>query len=127
MSQTNAFQVERLGQTILVTPIRDLLEFEIDALLTCDPGGAIELLESQQAKNVIIDCRNLRCCCSSGIAVFIRLGKRSQAHRGRMAFCNVSHSMQTILEVTNLTTLWPIFASMSDAIAYVEEDATTKA
>jgi ABC-type transporter Mla MlaB component len=121
MSQTNAFQVEQIGLTILVTPTRNLMEFEIDGLLNCDPGGAIELLESQRARSVIIDCRNLCRCCSSGIAVFVRLGKRSQTQRGRMAFCNVSHPIRSILEITNLTTMWPVFASMADAIAYVEE------
>ncbi len=120
MSQINAFQVEQIGLTILVTPTRNLLEFEIDDLLNCDPGGAIEILESERARNVIIDCRNLCRCCSSGIAVFIRLGKRSQAQRGRMAFCHVLHPIHNMLELTNLTALWPVFASMADAIAYVE-------
>jgi hypothetical protein len=123
MSESPFFQVERAGQTIVVTPLVDLFELNSDELLNCDPGGAIWLLESQQASNVVIDCRRLVRCCSSGIAVFIRLGKRTLAHHGRMALCNQSVRMRQVYYVLNLTTLWPTFDSLEEALAYVQEGA----
>ena len=54
MGQAGAFQVERFGQTISVTPLRNLLALETDDLLTCDAGGAFGILEAKQAKDVVI-------------------------------------------------------------------------
>jgi anti-anti-sigma regulatory factor len=125
MSGIRYLQVERLDQTIVVTPPADLSGIELDDLRFSELGGTAGHLELQQAKHLVIDCRHLLRCSSSGIAEFIRLGKRSRAHRGRMALCSLSRCMRQTYDVLNLKVLWPAFDSLDEALRYVQEAPDT--
>ncbi len=125
MSEIHFFQVERLDHTLVVTPPADFSGIDSDDLRFSELEGAIRQLELQQAKHVVIDCRLLLRCSSSGIAEFIRLGKRSRAHRGRMALCSLSRCMRQTYDVLNLKVLWPAFDSLEEALRYVQEAPDT--
>ena len=125
MSLIGLFDVAQLDHTVVITPLRNPSELGSDDLLECDPGGAIRLLESHQARNVIIDCHNIDRCCSSGFGLFIKLWKRSQANLGRMAFCNVSPHMQQIIGILSLDAMWPVVGSLSEAVVFIEGSSPT--
>lgn len=127
MSENELFQVEQLDRTVIVTAIRDLRPHggeDIEALYG-DPGGAMRLLESQQAANVIVDCRNLATICEIVGLFFVRLLKRVKANHGRFAVCNPTAQLQEMFGVTHLDRLFPVFDSLAKAFAYVQEGGST--
>jgi anti-anti-sigma factor len=106
------------GDTLIVTPTGDLSELEFQAV---DSGGAevLRSLEESGAKNVVLDLRRLDHTGSSALGFFVRLLTRVRSRHGRMALFNVSEHEREILEVTNLSGLWPLCASREAALAAV--------
>ena len=115
------FDVQQSGSTVVITLLRNPTELGSTELLDCDPGGAIRLLESQQAKNVIINCQNIDRCCSSALGLFVKLWKRTQANGGRFVFCNLCGHLRQVVEILRLDSMWPVFDSLAEAIEHAEK------
>ena len=121
MSLTSVFRVEIEGSTIVMTPLQDPDELSFDALLEDDCQNIFDLLGSGEAKNVLIDCHNIDRCCSSAVAFFIKLWKRTQACDGRLVYCSVSPHLREVFEIVRLDKVWPMFESRAEAIAELQE------
>ena len=119
MKMNSIFDFERSGDTLFLIPNTDMRELEFDAL----EGGSAEVfqeLESESINNVIIDFHKTDYYGSTALAFFVKFWKRIKSRGGQMVFCNVSPHEQEILELTNLTSLWPVCASREDAMKLIQ-------
>ena len=112
------FDVVIAGDTAIVTPRSDLREFEFEAIET-GTSRVLAHLRRSPVTNLVLDFGRTDCCGSTALGSFIRFWKLIRSRGGRMALCNVSEHEKEILRVTNLDGLWPICASLEEAIRTV--------
>jgi anti-anti-sigma factor len=114
-----AFEIERKGQTLLVTALSDLRELDFSMI---EAGGSdiLNLLGNGTVKNVVLDFHKTDYYGSTALGFFVKLWKRVRDRQGRMVFCGVSEHEREILKATNLDGLWPIFLSWEEALKAVE-------
>ena len=109
------FDVELDGETLILTPQKDMSELAYEDIET--GGKAImERLATGQVKNVIIDLHKTDYYGSTALGYFLKFWKRIRQKGGHMALCNVSEHEKEILRVTKLHHLWPICSSRQDAM-----------
>ena len=119
MVQTaGAFAVEREGQTLVVTVLRNLRELDY-AMVESGAGEVLQQLANGTVKNVVLDFHKTDYYGSTALAFFVKLWKRVKDGGGHMAFCGVSQHEREILKVTSLDGLWPICASREEALKAV--------
>jgi len=110
----NTFEIERDGDTLIVTPDHNLRELEFPQI----EAGAKEilsLLTSASVKNLIMDFHRTDYYGSTALGFFVKLWKRVRQNGGRMVFCNVSEHEREILNVMRLDKLWSICDSRAAA------------
>lgn len=109
------FRIERQGQTLIVTPLRDLRELDYQAIES-EGSEILHLLENGTIKNVVMDCTRTDYYGSTALGFFVKLWNQVQGRKGRMAFCGLSDHEREILKVANLDGLWPHYSSRLEAI-----------
>ena len=117
------FDFEHSGDTLFLIPNIDLRELEFDAL-EAGANEVFEELNSETITNVILDFHRTDYYGSTALAFFVKFWKRIKSRGGTMVFCNVSPHEREILELTNLTSLWPICDSREDALALIDAGGT---
>jgi anti-anti-sigma factor len=119
MATAGAFEVEREGRTIIITPLTDLRELDYQQV----EAGARDILHlfgNNGIKNVVLDFHKTDYYGSTALGFFVKLWKRVRERSGRMAFCGVSDHEREILKVTRLDGLWPIWSSREEAVRAVQ-------
>ena len=111
--RTGLFEIESDGDTVIVTPSRDLREVDYDQIET-GAREVLDLLRDNSARHVVMDFVRTDYYGSTALGFFVKLWKRVSGRGGKMAFCNLSDHEKEILETTRLASLWPICASRKD-------------
>jgi anti-anti-sigma factor len=111
---SGAFEIERDGDTLIVTPLNNLRELEFPQIET-GAKEILSLLSSASVKNVIVDFHKTDYYGSTALGFFVKLWKRVRERKGRMVFCNVSDHEREILNVMRLDKLWPVRTSRDEA------------
>lgn len=119
VTATRAFQIEREGQTLVVTVMMDLRELEYSQI-EAGASDILHLLGNGTIKNVVLDFHKTDFYGSTALGFFVRLWKRIRDRGGRMAFSGVSDHEKEILKVANLDGLWPICPSREEALKAVQ-------
>jgi anti-anti-sigma factor len=111
---TNAFEIERDGETIIVTPQTNLRELDF---LNIEDGARdiLNLLKSAPIKNVIMDFHKTDYYGSTALGFFVKLWKRIRERNGKLIFCNLSEHELEVLQVTKLDALWSICTTKDEA------------
>ena len=117
MAQQELFVIERDSETLILTPQVNLSELEYAQSMT---EKVIEVLTDKTIKNIVIDFHKTDYFGSTALGFFVRLWKRVQERKGRMAFCNMSPHEVEILEITKLNDAWPIVGSRDEALKSVK-------
>lgn len=112
------FDFEHTADTLILIPNVDLRELEFDSL-EAGSAAVFDQLESEQIKNVIIDFHKTDYYGSTALAFFVKFWKRIKSRGGQMVFCEVSSHEKEILELTNLTSLWPVCDSRDEALKMI--------
>lgn len=112
------FDIEQLDDEIIVTPKADLREFEFQQIELA-AGDVLKLLNSDRARNVIMDFHKTDYYGSTALAFFVSVWKKVRSHGGHMAFCGVSQHEKQILALTRLDTLWSVCDTREQALAAV--------
>ena len=112
---TGLFAVERLADTLVVTPLADLGEIEYHRDES-EAGHVHGLMNDPSVKHLVLDFQRTTYFGSSALVFFVRLWTRLRSRNGRMAFCNLSPQEEEILKLTNLDSLWPICGSREEAM-----------
>jgi anti-anti-sigma factor len=115
VTASDLFEVERSGQTLIVTPRHNLSELEWPAI---DAGmvEVLELLSNGTIQNVVLDFHRTDYYGSTALGYFLKLWKRVREVKGRLAFCRLSTHQREILQVAGLDRLWPVCASREEAL-----------
>ena len=109
------FEVERLGDTAVLTPASDLCELDY-AQIVAGAREAFGLLESGPVRNLVLDFRRTDYYGSTALGFFVRLWKRVSGRGGQMVFCNLSPTETEILRTARLDRLWPLCGSREEAL-----------
>jgi anti-anti-sigma factor len=114
------FEVDREGDTVVLTPQADLREM---AWREIEHAGeeVLRLLDDRGVRNVVIDLCRTTYYGSTALGVFARLWHKARERSGRLAFCNVSEREQEILATAGLVGLWPVYPSREAAVDAVAE------
>jgi anti-anti-sigma factor len=112
------FEYEMLDDVIIVTPQRDLREFEFGEI-EAEGADLLRILEEENAKSLVVDFHKTDYYGSTALSFFVRLWKRVRENGGKMAFCNVSAHEFEILELTKLDTLWSLSGTREEALREV--------
>ena len=112
------FKIDKQGQIAIVSPQRDLREFEFGEM---EEEGVVLLgmLEHREVCSVVVDFQETDYYGSTALSFFVKVWTKVRANGGRMAFCNVSPHEREILEMTKLDTLWSLSATREEAIREV--------
>lgn len=71
---------------------------------------------ANEKPNLVLDFANVEFFGSSFIEVLFRVWKRLQQRGGGFALVNVSTYCREVLKTTNLDSLWPVCATVDDAV-----------
>lgn len=120
MSDTTTLPYEQEGATLVISPTGNLSEFAFDRI-QADADQALQLLDGDQIKNLVMDFKKTDYFASTALGVFVKFWKRVCEVNGKMAFCNLSDHEREILGVTKLDTLWSICPTRADAMQTVTQ------
>ena len=113
------FEIECQGDTVIISPVIDLREFEYEQLVD-EANEAFDYLEkTRNAKNLVVDFQKTDYFGSTALGFFLKLWKKVRDRKGQMAFCQLSDHEKEILTVTKLDSLWPICQSRDEALKLV--------
>lgn len=118
VTATGPFEVEREGQTLIVTPLADLRELDYQEI-EAGARDILHLLEKGTIKNVVLDFHRTDFFGSTALGFFVNLWKRVRNRDGVMAFCGVADHQREILKVSNLDGLCPLCSSRAEALLAV--------
>jgi stage II sporulation protein AA (anti-sigma F factor antagonist) len=110
-------EMEKEGDTLILTPCRDLRELEFEEIEAELREVLRNLNDNPEARNVIVDFGNTDLFGSTALGLFLRLWKSVRNHNGRMVLCNVSPHEKEILAVTRLGDIWAVYPCREDAVA----------
>lgn len=115
------FDIEFRDETAVVTPRRSLGELsfqqlaeEADLLLT-------SFQQQPLVKNVVIDFHKTDYIGSTALGLLTKCWKCVRQRGGRMVLCRVSAHEQEILHLTKMDSLWPVCATLEEALASVAQ------
>jgi anti-anti-sigma factor len=119
MNTVSNFREETRGQTLIVTPLKNLGEFEFEWIEEATDHFLSEL-EKNSVRNLVIDLRNTDFYGSTALSLFVKLWKQVGSRQGKMAFCHASPHELEVLRITHLDHSWPICETLDEAIKAVE-------
>ena len=126
--QTPSYDVERQGDTLIVTPLVNMGEFEC-ALQQPIYRRLEREVEASAGKsgavNVVFDLHRTSYFGSSAVDFLVKVWKLASRHGGRFAVCGLSDIEREILEITKLDTLWAIHTSRADAVQALDDSFAT--
>ncbi|HWP60387.1 MAG TPA: STAS domain-containing protein [Candidatus Acidoferrales bacterium] len=101
-------------------------KFESGAVLNVD--GRIDAVTAPQFRDqlmtlidsgytrIIIDCALLAYISSAGLRVLYEAANKLEPHQGRMAICRANADVRRVLEMVDIASEIPIFATQEEAI-----------
>jgi anti-anti-sigma factor len=111
-------EVERRGNTLVLTPQRDLRELDYRDI-EAEEADLLRLAEDPSVTAVVVDWGRTDYFGSTAVGLFAQLRGRLRRRGGRIAFCNVSAHEAELLTVTGLARLWPVYPTREDALRAV--------
>jgi len=119
---TEIFEVERDGETVLVTLKADLRGLDYPEIAA---GGkeVLRAVNSGALNNVVVDFHNSDRYRSATLVFLIFLWKKVRACGGKMAVCNVTDRTLEKLRTMNLNRLWLLCGSKKEALRRVRNDS----
>jgi len=125
MSDSPLFETKQVDDAILLTPLRDLTEFEFGQIESESARIVGQLTESAN-KHVIVDFTRIDYCGSTGLGVLTLFYKKVRERGGEMAICNLSANELEVLRVTGLDRLWHVCKNVDESLKCVHDIADAK-
>jgi len=119
MNSNALFQLDTIGEVLVITPLADLSEMDFTAM-EAQGQKILERWDKCACQNVVLDLGRIGYFGSSALGLFVKIWKRVCQRHGKLAICGVSANEQDVLSITKLDNVWPIAASRDDALAMVE-------
>jgi anti-anti-sigma factor len=115
---TRMIEVERRGDTLVLTPQQDLRELDFQEI-EAEGEELLRLAEDPSVRNVVVDLGRTDYFGSTALGLLAQLHQRVRTRRSRMALCNASAHESQIMAVTRLTGFWSVHPCLEEAIAAV--------
>ena len=116
--QNKIFPIERLGDTLVVTPTGVLHGFSPNAVQT-ELKRVMRTLQELKLRNVVIDLHRSNYFGSNMLSVFLEL--KTCCPDGQVALCNVSGPMEYLLKLSQLEEAFPVYDSRRQAVSRIAE------
>jgi anti-anti-sigma factor len=110
-AMAKTIEVARCGNVTVVTPQRDLREFDFQQI-QYELG---RFAEDPAPKRLVFDLGHTDALGSTALGLLVRLSHSAQ----KLALCNLSEHEREILRVTGLAEALPVFSSLSEAVRSV--------
>lgn len=112
MAKNIGIRIEDNGDTKVVT---------IEGLLDAPMANAVherlhDILEGECAK-LVFDLEHLEYISSAGLRVLLYSAKKMQSKKGKTALCEIPKSVQRVLDISGLNTIFSIYPSVDEAIS----------
>lgn len=124
MQKNSIFQTEQVGDTVIVTPTKNMGEFEMSSMEGCQTPAYDQLVQLTRGYNVVIDLSCTDYFGSSTIGLFNRLVTHVQKNARRIAFCNPSAHEREVISITHMNKLWDVKTSRAEALTAVSTPNT---
>lgn len=107
---------ELRGDTLVLTPVRDLRELESPEIEVEGKAIRDRLAADPSLRNIIVDFGETDYFGSTAIGMLIQLWQQVRERGGRMVLCRLSAHEEEILQVTGLTRMWPVYLTREVAL-----------
>lgn len=116
---SDAFRLEILGGTVVISPAGDITTLSGD-LLEEAAGMMAEIIESHESPMLVIDLSGVPSCGSLFMSFLLRCHKAVKLRSGEMVLCGASKMMRELLSLTRLDTVWAVYETRSEALDAVD-------
>jgi anti-anti-sigma factor len=82
-----------------------------------DVRAALDSLAGDRATPIVLDLSDMDFICSAGLGAIIAARAKSRTYEGRVALVNPKPEIRQVLETMRLTQLFPVFATVGEAMA----------
>jgi anti-anti-sigma regulatory factor len=110
------FSADRLGATLVVTPLGDASEFHYGDVHV-ESNKVRRLLEGGTFQNLLVDLGNTPVYSAVTINVVVALSRIASNRGGRAVLCRASEKTRTLLQTMKLLDVWPLFANREEALS----------
>lgn len=95
--------------------------FEISGEIDLSSSQSLkESIEKESSAKLVVDLTKVSYMDSSGLAVFIELLKKIRDKKGKLFFCGPSARIKSLLEITKLDKLFPVYKDTNEALAHLK-------
>jgi stage II sporulation protein AA (anti-sigma F factor antagonist) len=116
-------EIERQGDTLILTPLGDLRELYCQEIEAEREQVQRHLEAEPSIRGVVVDFGKTDYFGSTALGLLVWLRHEMRVRGGRMALCNLSAHEQDIVEVTGTDVLWTVYPSREEAVAAVSDSA----
>ncbi len=107
------FQTKQFPQYCLISISAE----KLDSKVSPDLKSELVVLESNGAKNIIIDLSSTRYCDSSGLSAILIGNRLCKTNGGLLVLCNPQESVKKVISISKLDTVLCIKDTMAEAEA----------
>jgi anti-anti-sigma factor len=105
LKKEDGIAILKLNETRLDTNVAGLLKGEFTIILT-----------DEAIKNMVLDLSAVESCDSSGLSAILLAYRLLQANEGNIRLASLTKSVRSLIEISQLNRVLPIFNSVEDAI-----------
>jgi len=105
-------EVVRIGETVVLTPRRDLRELEFVRIQHEFEAVA----DDPSVRSVVVDFGRTDTLGSTAVGMLVRLGQVTRRRGGGLSLCGLSEHEREVLRATGLADSWPTYATLADAL-----------
>jgi anti-sigma B factor antagonist len=119
--KVDTVKYEIIGRTMVATVLDPELTAPKVAELTSELQANLE--KHENVPNLVVDLQNVEYLDSSCLYMLVHLLERVKANGGQIAVAKAQHRVEGIFKLTRLDSVFPIKASVVDAIEVLERAA----
>ncbi len=90
---------------------------KLNVTTVVDLEKAFNALFEDSKKNVVVDCCELDYISSAGLRSLLSAAKQFKKIGGIIVLAGLSNNVQQVFEISGFTSIFPIYASKSEAVA----------
>jgi anti-anti-sigma regulatory factor len=109
------FSADRLGATLVVTPLGDASEFHYGDVHV-ESNKVRRLLEGGTFQHLLVDLGNAPVYSAVTINVVVALSRIASNRGGRAVLCRASEKTRSLLQTMKLLDVWPLFENRDEAL-----------
>ena len=119
MSDTINFELKKENGVVIIRLNEQRLDTNVAGLLK---GEFTIILTDEEIKNLVLDLSQVESCDSSGLSAILLAYRLLQANEGNIKLASPTKSVRSLIEISQLDRVLPIYNSVEEAIADLKEN-----